>query len=244
MKRVLVPVGSDAAGANAGWGEIHFVRRSYIEALLRQRLLPILISPLTAIEDAESLLRECGGLLLLGGDDVDAAHYGEVNHSRNSLVIPERDHLELALIRRAVAEKIPLLGICRGAQILNVALGGTLQQHIPDLNLDEEHAPTQYETYNQWITGVRHDIIIEEGTQSARILGTGRFSVPSAHHQSIKRSAPVLRIAGRSPAGIVEMVEHIDSSRFCIGVQSHPEIERDGPFQKLFSAFADFVRKN
>lgn len=241
-KRVLVPLGTDHNDGNLGHGEVHFARRNYLERIFEVGLLPILVSPFTSLEDGRELLSECGGLFLMGGDDVDASHYGEANHQRNTLVIPERDQLELDLVSAALAQRLPILGICRGAQVMAVASGGTLHQHIPEIDGALTHgAPAGFTNYHEWVSSVDHSVHIQEGSHAARVLGSPdgvSVILNSAHHQSVKEPGQLFRISGRTEDGVVEIIEHIDPTYFAFGIQSHPEVVADSPLLPFFTAFA------
>jgi len=241
--RVLVPLGTDKNDGNVGHGEVHFARRNYLERIYSEGLLPLLISPFTAQEDAQDLLSECAGLFLMGGDDIDAAHYGEKNHERNTLVIPERDTLELALVATALEQRIPILGICRGAQVMAVASGGSLQQHIPDLSGVQMHGASEgFTTYDKWVSSLQHDVHIDGGSHAARIFKQSvglSVNTNSAHHQAVKEPGEIFRIVGRSEDGIAEIIEHVVPEYFAFGIQSHPEVDADAPLHPFFTAFAE-----
>lgn len=168
-------------------------------------------------------------IVLCGGDDVDARRWGEENHPKVGLVPPERDEYEIGIVREAVARGIPLLGVCRGSQVMNVALGGTLEQHVPDVPGRGAHGD-----------GASHPMATVQGTLLAG-LGAGGI-VNSYHHQAVGRLAPVLRVAARSPDGGVEAVE--GPGAFCVGVQWHPErAGNDEPFGSgLFHALVEAAR--
>ncbi|MCE9637579.1 MAG: gamma-glutamyl-gamma-aminobutyrate hydrolase family protein, partial [Planctomycetes bacterium] len=155
-------------------------------------------------------------LVLCGGDDVDARHFGETNHPTVETVPAIRDTYEMELVRRARDLGTPLLGVCRGAQVMNVALGGSLIQHIPDVPGTGAHRG-----------GVSHEVRVEPGTRLASLGdGAATMTVNSFHHQAVGRLAPGLRIAARASDGIVEAVEAIDcAGPFFLGVQWHPERE-------------------
>jgi gamma-glutamyl-gamma-aminobutyrate hydrolase PuuD len=152
-------------------------------------------------------------LVLCGGDDVDARRWGEPNHPSVELCPPVRDEYEIALVRCARAAGTPLLGVCRGAQVMNVALGGTLIQHVPDVDGVVPHQK-----------GASHEVRIEPGTRLAALSGTSSAQVNSFHHQAVGRLAPGLRVTARATDGIVEAVEG-DGAPFLVGVQWHPERE-------------------
>ena len=168
-------------------------------------------------------------IVLCGGDDIDARRWGEANHPSVELVPAERDEYEIAIVRAAVDRGVPLLGVCRGSQIMNVALGGTLEQHIPDVPGRGKHDG-----------GTLHEIDVTPGTLLARFASRG--AVNSFHHQAVGRLAPNLRVSARSADGAVEAVE--GPGRFCLGVQWHPEREgNDAPLgHELFRALVEAAR--
>jgi gamma-glutamyl-gamma-aminobutyrate hydrolase PuuD len=181
-------------------------------------------TPKDAAADAASF----DALVLCGGDDVDARRWGEENHPTVQLVPSERDEYEIAFARAAVERGVPLLGVCRGSQVMNVAMGGTLEQHVPDVPGRVAHGD-----------GARHEVEVSPGTLLARIAGRPRGFVNSFHHQAVGRLAPGLRVAARSMDGVVEAVE--GPGAFCLGVQWHPE--RDGCDESLGRAlFGELVR--
>ena len=169
------------------------------------------------------------GLLLTGGSDVNPALYGEPPHPETETPDPERDSLELQLLREALRTGLPVFAICRGLQLLNVALGGTLIQHI------EAH-------HDQKLPDV-HPVKVEPGTLLAEIIGEDPVSVNSRHHQAIERLAVPLRVSARADDGIIEAVE-LPGDTFVVAVQWHPEErhERYSADRALFHAFAEAVR--
>ncbi len=171
--------------------------------------------------------------VLCGGDDIDAAHFREPNHPRVTLDDPRRDAYEIAFCRRAAVLGVPLLAVCRGAQVLNVALGGTLVQHIPDLPGAGRHDG-----------GVRHTLRLAADSHLVRLRGASQESlaVNSYHHQAVGRVAPALRSTAWSEDGCIEAVE--GPGPFLVGVQWHPERDgNDGALgADLFGALLDAVR--
>lgn len=168
------------------------------------------------------------GLLISGGTDVNPALYGQKRHPESDEPDDERDRMELALAREALEAGLPLLCICRGMQLLNVALGGDLLQH---LSHSERHR----------VPGVddAHPVTPEPDTALARITGTVPYTVNSRHHQAVQRAGKDLVISARSPDGIVEALE-IPGRRFVVAVQWHPEdrVPSHIPDTRLFEAFA------
>lgn len=212
--------------------------------MARAGAAPLLIPNLTDETLLRTLYDLLDGLLLSGGEDVDPAHYGEPRHEKCGPVSPDRDEVELTLTRWAMDEGKPLLAICRGIQVLNVALGGSLYQDI--------QAQVQGAGKHDWRPGtprnhLSHTVIVVPHTRLAHILGALNsprplYWVNSLHHQAIKDVAPGLTVAARAPDGIVEAVEAEDHP-FAIGVQWHPEElaadSMDVRAQRIFDALVE-----
>ena len=194
-----------------------------------------LVPPLSRASAAAVILDSVSGLVLTGGEDVDPARYGEKRHEKIRSINAARDATEIALIEEAKARGKPVLAICRGIQILNVALGGTLVQDIPS-QLDTKIAHDEDSPRNSR----SHDISIEPGSLIAKAVGTEHCTVNSFHHQSVKRVADGMRVTARSPDGVIEGLESADDW-WVIAVQWHPEEMTDSPEpwdRGLFKAFA------
>jgi putative glutamine amidotransferase len=208
------------------------LRHDYVRAVEKGGGLPLVLAPgLPA--DAGDLLDRVDALLLTGGADLDPAHYGEPPHPKLGKVLKERDAFELGLAREALRRDLPLLAICRGHQVLNVATGGTLVQDIPSqVRGAADHDPDT----ERWQTC--HEVEILPGTRLRAILGRDRVPVNSFHHQAVKTLGEGLSLSARSVEdGVVEGIEMPDH-RFVVGVQWHPESFWDRPenFQPLFGA--------
>jgi putative glutamine amidotransferase len=194
-------------------------------------------------ESPRALVDLLHGLVLTGGGDVDPVLYGEARHESVEDAEPGRDEFEIDLARRAVASDLPLLAICRGAQVLNVATGGTLVQDIPSAVASELTHSIQ-----QPADGVVHDIAIAAGSRLHEALGpavnaSATCRVNSRHHQSVGRLGAGLVATATAPDGVVEGIESPDA-RFCLGVQWHPEnFWRTGEFDSLFSSFVAAARE-
>ena len=186
--------------------------------------------------DLATVLDGIDGLLVPGGTDVDPAHFGESPVPELLPVDAGRDELELALIREAMRRDMPLLAICRGFQVLNVACGGRLQQHIPD---DGHRALDGGRGDSRW-----HAVAIDEASQLAGLMGAGTRQVNSRHHQAVRRGmvADGLIESAVSPDGCIEGLES-PAHRFVVGVQWHPERPEMMPdFAPLFDAFVGATR--
>jgi len=212
---------------------------AYVTALEYAGLVPMIIPPLSNERAAGAILESVSGLVLSGGEDVDPARYGETPHPKIRSVNGARDATEAALIQAAKSRGTPVLAICRGIQILNVALGGTLVQDIAsqcdtDISHDDEGARNSR----------AHDISIEPGSRIAAAMGTDNCAVNSFHHQSVKKVAEGMRITARSADGIVEGLESVGSDWWVLAVQWHPEEMNESPEpwdRGLFKAFAQQI---
>jgi putative glutamine amidotransferase len=188
-------------------------------------------------DSPRQLIQRIDGLLLTGGGDVDPVLYREQRHPSVEDAEPGRDEFEIDLARRAMEADLPMLAICRGAQVLNVAAGGTLVQDIPSA-IDTDLPHSIQEPKNE----VAHDVAVTAGSRLQRALGdavSGGLTcrVNSRHHQSVGRLGESLTAAATAPDGVIEAIEAPDRD-FCIGVQWHPEnFWRTGEFQGLFDAF-------
>lgn len=207
----------------------------YAEAVGRAGGMPVLI-PHVGI-DARELLARCDGLILAGGGDLDPASYGGNAHPTNYMMDQERDRNELALVREAVGDAFPTLAICRGTQVLNVALGGTLIEHLPD-EVGEKvvhRAPPRLPT--------PHPVTILPDSRLARLLSVAECTPVSWHHQAIREPGKGLRVVARATDGTIEAVEMAEH-RWLVGVQWHPELSAaDDPVQqRLFDQFVGFLR--
>jgi putative glutamine amidotransferase len=211
--------------------------RDYEAAVRRAGATP---KPLSLDDPTVTALDGVDGLLLTGGDDVDPALYGEAPHPTCDVSEPGRDAFEIDLIRRALAADLPVLAICRGLQVLNVALGGTLIQDIPSepgplLQHDAEGPPTT----------LAHTVAVTPGSGLAALVGPDDTrAVNSRHHQAIRALGKGLVVTGTSPDGVIEAAE-VPAARFCVGVQWHPEnFHATGEFDRLFNGFVDACRKS
>jgi putative glutamine amidotransferase len=231
--RIGITIGYD--GSRDG---VFQLRQDYVRSVEQAQALPLVLAPGRA-EDASALLDTLDGLMLSGGADVDPALYGESSHAKVTRVIAERDAFEIALCRAALERDLPVLAICRGQQMLNVAGGGTLVQDIPSQLPDAlDHDPEQ----ERWRPA--HDVTVEAGSRLRAILGCERTAVNSFHHQAVKDLGRELVVSARCPDdGVVEGIE-APTRRFVVGVQWHPESFWREPqrFGSLFRAFVEAAR--
>jgi putative glutamine amidotransferase len=203
--------------------EVVLVPRSYLSAVQRAGGLALILAADTElVEEPAEALELVDGLLLIGGADIDPASYGEPRHPETVDTVPERDEFEIALTRAAIELDLPLLGICRGMQLLNVALGGTLHQHLPERLGHEEHrrVPGSFD-------GADHDVELVPGSLAARVAGETRHAIKSHHHQAVDRLGEGLVVSGRDlDDGLPETIEMPDKD-FVLGVQWHPEADEE-----------------
>jgi putative glutamine amidotransferase len=203
--------------------------RNYVDAVQRAGALALMLPPdPQLVEEPDQVLDLIDGLLLTGGADIDPAFYGEQAHAETVDTVPERDAFEIALVRAAIERDLPVLGICRGMQLINVARGGTLLQHLPEHfgHLDHRRALGSFD-------GADHDVRLLDGTLAARAAGETEHATKSHHHQGIDRLGDGLLISGRS--ALDDLPEAIEweggpsHRRFVLGVQWHPEADLASP---------------
>jgi putative glutamine amidotransferase len=226
-------IGICAAVERARWGawdvEALLSPRSYDRALQDAGALALILPPDDeAAQSPDQLLDLLDGLVLAGGSDVDPASYGARPHPETRGARPDRDRFELALAHRALERDLPLLGICRGMQVLNVARGGTLVQHI---DADRHrHTPGAFGD---------HEVLLEPGSLAARAAGAERITAKSHHHQGVDELGEGLAVSGRSPED--EVVEALEDPgrRFALGVLWHPEEDARSP---VIGALVDAAR--
>lgn len=201
--------------------------------------LPVLIPCHLQPETLRALYQRLDAVLLPGGGDIDPMHYEAQAHPLTTHIDDARDATELSIARWALDDDLPILGICRGNQVLNVAAGGTLIQDIPSsLTTDLIHS-IPYSTPRSHRS---HSVEIDASSRLASILGTTRVDVNSLHHQSVEKTGQSVKVTAHAPDGVVEAIE-IPDKRFVVGVQWHPEdMNDDDAMQRLFNAFVQAAR--
>jgi putative glutamine amidotransferase len=207
---------------------------AYVDAVLRAGGLPVLIPVGLPEERLHDLSLHLNGLLLTGGGDIDPQRFGGRPNAHVSDVDPERDQLEINLLVNARQSGLPFLGICRGLQLVNVALGGSLYTDIAD----QYSTPLKHDNYDDLPRSyLAHSVQIEEGTRLAQIFNAPVLDVNSLHHQGVERVAPGLKVSAHAADGFVEGVELSDHP-FGLAVQWHPEwLQEQANMRALFDAF-------
>ena len=228
MKRPLIGITSYVEPARFTVWEmtVALLPYMYVEQVVRAGGQPVLLPP--AGEPA-ALVPRLDGLILAGGGDIDPRRYGERAHERTSYVREFRDEAEFAMMAAALTAGLPYLGVCRGLQVLNVALGGSLHQHLPDVVGHTGHSPAPGEFGSLPIRPA-------PGSRVAKALGDEPVDVPHYHHQAVDRLAPGLTVTATAGDGTIEAVE-LEAHPFIMAVQWHPEAATDGAlFEALIAA--------
>lgn len=232
-------IGVCAAMERARWSvwdlPAALVPMNYLEQVRGAGAVALLVPPdPVLIERPGLVLDRLDGLMLVGGVDIAAESYGAEPHPLNDPPVPLRDAVEVALVREAGARGLPVLGICRGAQVINVVAGGTLTQHLPESPSGEEHRREIGR-----FAGNEHDVEVEEGSLAHRAAGERRHRVASHHHQAIDAVGAGLRVTARAADdGVVEAIEG-DGDAWVLGVQWHPEAD---PASRVIASLVEAAR--
>jgi putative glutamine amidotransferase len=199
--------------------------RSYVDAVQRAGGIALMLPPdPAAIEQPDALLDLLDGLLLAGGADMDPASYGAEPHETTAGTVPERDAFELALAQRAIERDMPFLGICRGMQVMNIARGGTLNQHLPDDYGHEDHRRSLGSFDN-----ADHDVRLAHDSLAARAAREELHGTKSHHHQGVERVGEGLEVTGWATIDDLPEAIEVPGNRFALGVQWHPEADATSP---------------
>ena len=229
-------IGITAAIERAAWTvwsdvEANISQRAYALCVWDSGAVPVILAPPEEdVEGADPLLELIDGLILSGGADIDPEAYGAERDPHTTGCRRERDVFELALARGALERDLPLLGICRGMQVLNVARGGTLNQHLADHEV-HLHTPGEF---------TDHEVLLEPGSLAARAVGRERLAVRSHHHQGVDRLGEGIRATGRAEPGALTEAIELSDRRFALGVLWHAEEERES---RVISALASAARE-
>ena len=239
MSRPLIGITVYDGTSQAGL-PIAAVQHTYINAIREAGGLPLLIPNQLVEKEWREIYKRLDGILFTGGGDIRTDLFNGSPHPKVAEVDDERDSLELSMLRLAVKDGKPFLGICRGCQVANVALGGTLYTHIPD----QLEGAIRHDWYpNIPRNHLAHPVRVEEGSRIAEIFGEPVLRVNSLHHQGIKDLAPALKAVAFAPDGLVEAVD-LTAHPFGFAVQWHPEWLTDQePTKRLFLSFVDASAK-
>jgi putative glutamine amidotransferase len=218
-------IGICAALEHARWSvwdeEAVLLPRSYVTAVQRAGGLALILPPdPVATAEPGEMLGLIDGLMLAGGADIDPSFYGESPHEKTVGTVPERDSFELALTRAAIERDMPVLGICRGMQLINVALGGTLLQHLPERVGHHEHRRVVGS-----FDGADHDVEVRDGSLAMRVVGESSHATKSHHHQGVDRIGDGLEVSATSTCDDLPEAIELAGARFVLGVQWHPEAD-------------------
>jgi putative glutamine amidotransferase len=236
MSRPLIGITARHVNTSEGLPAVRILR-AYVTAIVEAGGAPILIPPELPEDGWRVLLDRLDGVLFSGGADIGLDHFDGQPHPSVEEE-PVRDALELPLLRAAVEADKPLLGICRGFQVMNIALGGTLYTHI----LDQLPNALQHDWGDKPRDTLAHSIHVEEGTRLVDILGAPMLQVNSLHHQGIKDMAPSLKATAYSPDGLIEGIE-LPDHKFALAVQWHPEWMRSHEeMRRLFVKFVEAAK--
>ncbi len=240
MTETLIAVTAPVIGSDIGMPRI-VLEVGYVQAVRVAGGLPLVFSPLDDEATRDRMFRLAAGLLLTGGEDVDPATYGQMPDGART-VSPERDAMELSLLEQALECAMPVLAICRGIQILNVALGGTLHQDL----FTQRDAQIDHDRYREF-DGQIHSVSVEGAERLDDVFQVKEFVQNSAHHQGIRDLSPDLTAVAWAPDGLVEAVEYrVEGSAWTCGVQWHPERKLDddsGTNRRLFQVFGREMRR-
>lgn len=212
-----------------------FLVRSYMQAILKAGGIPVLLSPDMDVYAMAVCLQELDGLLLAGGGDVEPARFGENAIAELGETTPVRDQFELSILPMAIERQLPVLGICRGIQVMNVVLGGTLYQDLPTQYISTQTALLTHQQDKPYET-TSHSVQVNIDSLLFRLTGQIQLQVNSMHHQAAKEIPSLLTVAAHSEDGVIEALEN-PHLPFFLGVQWHPERLSDPPSLNLFKGF-------
>jgi putative glutamine amidotransferase len=237
---VALSASSKSAATPAKYARVR-LNEAYVRAVQQAGMTPLVVPPLLSAQEARDVIVRVDGLLLTGGEDVDPSRYGVARHPATQKAHALRDATELALVSAAQDRRLPVLAICRGLQLLNVALGGTLVQDL-GLQRPSEMLHARERARRERV----HEVTITADSRLARAVGHGVIRVNTLHHQAVDRVAPTLRVTATAPDAVIEAAETVDERWWVLGVQWHPEelIDTPEPWDRaIFAAFASACQR-
>jgi len=237
---ILVSLSEYDTGATSAIG--YGIRSTYVRKLYKYNLEPLFVSSAMPHESVDMFYDNCAGVLFVGGNDVDPALYGAERAPETEKSLPERDALELFILEKVLVDQKPFLGICRGCQVLNVACGGTLIQHIKETSVRHRLA-SEHNSYKWIVESSPHLVEVAKDSRAFEIMQKAEISTTSAHHQAADKVGHNLVASGKSTDGVIEILEHADRSFFCFGLEGHPEVEDSGDQENFFKVFAEAATK-
>jgi putative glutamine amidotransferase len=241
MMHPIIGVTSEPKPTKGSAGDLnsHVIGHASTDAVIRAGGLPVILAPVPN-EDVPAIVDRLDGLLLSGGGDVEPKRYGEESHPTVNRTNETRDEFEIALTNGALARHLPVLAICRGLQIVNVVLGGTLIQDIPSDLGSIDHTVIGHAVYDG-----HQPVTVESNSLIAKATGATDLMVNFIHHQAVKELAPGLRAVAWANDGVIEGIEHEDEGWPLLAVQWHPEYlssNSDEASHRLFEGFVDSAR--
>ncbi len=241
--KILIPLPSECEKGM----RTYILRGTYVEKLAQHNAEIFPVPPSLPRHIIDEMYEQSSGIFLVGGPDIDPSLYAEERDPKTQKPDPARDSLELLLTKRALLDKKPFFGICRGSQMLTIAAGGTLEQDIPAGLAGETHGFAEHQ-YQDLVDKEENTACVVPDSRLAGLLHLLEIHIVCAHHQAIETVPPILKVAARTKGGIVEAVEHVDRRFFCFGVQSHPETQKCskgvcGDLEPLFGSFVEAARE-
>ena len=226
MSATLPRIGITMYGCNEEGS--YSIPREYIDSIERAHGIPLILPP---VHNVQAVLEQIDAVVLIGGGDLCPACYGGSDHEQIYMTDPQRDAYEIELTQAVLESDKPVLGICRGLQVLNTVLGGTLHEHLPDVygeSIKHRLPPRK---------PVNHEITVVADSMLAKIMGELTFSAPSWHHQCLDQVADELTVVAKAPDGVIEAVQWT-AKKWCLAIQWHPELAaaEDPLQQKIFDA--------